>query len=59
MNELKNDDWILSLKNEKDRFGFGVRLKMDDPRHQKIYGLVVDEATKVLKKYGCLKKEEK
>ena len=59
MNKLKNDDWILSVKNEKEDFRFGVPLKMDDPRHQKIYGFVVDEATKILKKIGMWKGEEK
>ena len=58
MNELKNDDWILSVRNEKLDFGFGVPLKMDDPQHQKIYGFVVDEATKILKKNGMWKEEE-
>ena len=58
MNKLKNDDWILSVKNEKEDFRFGIPLKMDDPRHQEIYGFVVDEATKILKKNGMWKEEE-
>jgi len=58
MNKFKNDDWILSMKNEKEKFGFGVRLKMDDPSHKKIYDFIVDEATKMLKKNGVLKKVE-
>ena len=58
MKELKNDDWVLSVKNAKLDFGFGVPLKMDDPKHQKIYGFVVDEATNILKKNGLWNEEE-
>ena len=58
MNKLKNNGWILSVKNEKEDFRFGVPLKMDDPRHQEIYGFVVGEATKILKKNDMWKEEE-
>ena len=58
MSELKNDDWVLSVKNKKLDFGFGVHLKMDDPKHQKIYGFIVDEANQILEKNGFTKKEE-
>ena len=52
MTELKNDDWVLSVKNETLAFGFGVPLKMDNPKHHEIYGFVVHEATNILKKNG-------
>ena len=52
MNKLKNDEWVLHVKNEKLDFGFGIPLKKGDPRHQEIYGFVLDEATKILKKNG-------
>ena len=58
LNKLKNDEWILRVKNEKNDFGFAVSLKMDDPRHQEIYGFVVDEVTKILKKTEFWKQEE-
>lgn len=48
MPELKNDDWFVSLKNEKLDIGFGVPLMQDDTEHQKIYGLVVDEVNKII-----------
>ena len=58
MNELKDDDWILSVKNKKLDFGFNVPLKMDDPRHQEIYGFVIDEVNQIFEKNGFTKKEE-
>ena len=58
MSELKNDDWVLSVKNKKLNFGFGVPLKMDDPKHQKIYGFIVDEANQILEKNGFTNREE-
>ena len=58
MEKLKDDDWILSVKNEKVDLRFNLPLKMDNPRHQEIYGFVLDEISKILRKHGVWKEKE-